>query len=99
MNLTLSAAASVSAIWRMVVTVSFIFALAWVGRFWSGCKALEGNVVGPELEHAYTAEIVACAALAGLPGTYDKAEDLACRARVNCRYGLGPCLSVVQSAQ
>lgn len=59
-----------------------------------GCSLFNGPTpTNPQeaLEHAYTTEIVGCAALAGAPGPYDRAEDLRCRAKVDCRYKLGPC--------
>ncbi len=44
-----------------------------------------------QAERNYTTEIIACAATAGYPGAYDHESDMRCRAKVDCKYGLGPC--------
>ena len=63
-------------------------AIVGVAHCGSGCKPAQAP---NDLEQAYTAEIVACAATAGYPGAYDRDADLRCRAEVDCRYKLGPC--------
>jgi hypothetical protein len=78
----------------MLVTLGLLFGMASVAHCSSGCALFNGPTpTTPEeqLEHDYTTEIVGCAALAGAPGPYDRAEDLACRAKVDCKYKLGPC--------
>lgn len=60
----------------------------------TGCALFNGPTpTTPEevVEHNYTTEIVACAAMAGYPGDYDREADLRCRATVDCKYKLGPC--------
>ncbi len=52
----------------------------------TGCKP----AVVPPVEQ-YENAIIACAATAGFPGPYDHAADLACRNKVNCRFGLASC--------
>jgi hypothetical protein len=59
------------------------------------CLAVQGCFDrGPNyVEQSYVAEIVGCAANASNDaGSYDHAADMRCRAEVDCRYQVGPCV-------
>ncbi len=73
---------------RAAAAVGLFAAIVAVAHCGTGCKpALEPTLS----EQAYTADIIACAALAGYPGAYDHEADMRCRATVDCKYGIGPC--------
>jgi hypothetical protein len=78
----------------MGLALLVMLGLAGFANCTNGCALFEGKTpTNPQeqLEHSYTTEVVACAAMAGYPGAYDRSADLACRAAVDCRYKLGPC--------
>ncbi len=54
----------------------------------SGCLPANSPTVE---EQSYTTAIIACAATAGYPGSYDRQADLRCRAEVDCDFGVAPC--------
>ena len=56
----------------------------------TGCWP-EARTAEEALERAYVTDVIACAKTAGYPGAYDEASDLRCRAKVDCKYGGGPC--------
>ena len=65
-----------------------LFGVTAVGHCGTGCLPSQGPT---SAEQSYTTEIIACAATAGYPGAYDRASDMACRHKVDCKYGLGAC--------
>lgn len=88
--ITLSSVHIVKSMKLMLVSIGLLFGMASVAHCSTGCAQ---DPVTPEqvLERNYTTDIIACAATAGFPGAYDEQSDMACRAKVNCKYGVGPC--------
>lgn len=74
---------------RALVALAMFIGVVSVAHCGSGCRPAQAPT---DLERNYTTEIVACAATAGYPGVYDHAADMRCRAVVDCKYKLGPCL-------
>ena len=87
--LTINHDSCAAALKSMLVAVATVFA---IGSCNAGCAEFrEPRTPEEDLERNYTAEVVACAAMAGYPGAYDRGADMRCRSEVDCRYGLGPC--------
>ena len=73
---------------RALIGLSIFIGACMVAHCGTGCQPAQDPTA---LEQGYTAEIVACAATAGLPGPYDHDADMKCRAKVDCKYKLGAC--------
>lgn len=88
MNITVTHRACAEGARRMLLALGAVFGLATFAHCSNGCLPAKDPTVA---EQNYTTDIVACAFFAGYPGPYDHAEDMACRAKVDCKYGIGPC--------
>jgi hypothetical protein len=89
-TVALSYAHAIKSAKLMAVSLGLLFGMASVAHCNQGCALLEPKNE-TTLEHNYTTDIIACAALAGYPGLYDHEADMRCRDEVNCKYGVGPC--------
>jgi hypothetical protein len=72
---------------RAAIGLAMFCGITMLAHCGTGCLP----AIQPTVDQDYTSEIVSCAAMAGYPGQYDKAEDLKCRAAVDCKYKVGPC--------
>lgn len=85
-SLTLSAPQAIAATKSMAVAVALLLGMTAMAHCNSGCQMFTDTASQTPAEDAYTAAINGCAATAGLPGKYDRAKDLDCRAKVDCAF-------------